>query len=256
MEGLGDSRHSQSSVRRGSRRAVGARRSGRTSQWWRVDPPSTAERFSPISVIGPNGLSASWSSARSTSGADAGRRRRKAARRPAAPRLGPPGPGVRGVPGGGRRAWDRIARDLSRTQSGSRREMYANGGPRAAAGGRFEPNHRSRRRRHNHDSGLKPPETLRRAGLLLTDELNAPFRNSVERQRLDEALADISLISLCGWLFPHTHRAFLLVRAGGCLGFWVLVDIPGRASTGLPDHAETVARQCARGALPGRHAAG
>ena len=48
MEGLGDSRYSQSSVRRGSRRAVGTRRSGRTTQWRRVDPPSTAERFSPI----------------------------------------------------------------------------------------------------------------------------------------------------------------------------------------------------------------
>ena len=47
VEGLGDSRYSQSSVRRGSRRAVGTRRSGRTTQWRRVDPPSTAERFSP-----------------------------------------------------------------------------------------------------------------------------------------------------------------------------------------------------------------
>ena len=47
-KGLGDSRLSPSSVWRGARGAAPTGRLGRTSQWRWVDPPSTAQRFSPI----------------------------------------------------------------------------------------------------------------------------------------------------------------------------------------------------------------
>ena len=106
---------------------------------------------------------------------------------PAAPRLGSPGPGVRGVPGGGRRPGAGSCA-TSRTQSGSRREMYAKRWPRrgrrtASGGGRaIRAESPPRRRRHNHDSGLKPQETLRRAGLQNAEHFSVDGAAATGRQ--------------------------------------------------------------------------